>query len=290
MCITCTYSPTGNFSIDIALLVSWLTCQLVNIWGCEAMPILVFIWGVLLAIMHEIAWIPIWAADEMSIAGGWLNGNTLAVVYYLNGALFNATNLITTAIYYSGGAHTTIIGGGGGTIWDVLIAFINQLGGVLHGLLDDITQIINTLVPNLAGIIITLINAVLGLAFLLFQFALFLLNSGLTVITDIINLFTSTIPAILGAFSQGFSQASYGTVSVGSFNSSGALAPGTVPGKFDCTDPIIYHVCLGLYVLDNTIFSGSPGYVAVTLQIIVGLVFVNVLVWAIRRFQRLKAS
>ena len=290
MCITCVYSPTGDLTIDTALVLAWIMCQIVNVWGCEALPLIQTILGTGVATLHALAWIPLWLGDEITIFGLWANSNTLAVAYYLNGALFNGVSQITTAIYYSGGAHTVIVGGGGGgTIWDVLIALINQLGAVIGGLTNGLPQAIASIVGNVANVIITLINGILAIAFLVFNFVLWLLSVGVSLLSDIVNVI-SIVPAIISAFIQGFSQASYNTVSVGSFNSAAAITPGTVPGRFDCTDPIIYHVCLGMYVLDNTIFSGSPSLVTVTLQIAMGLVFINVLVWAIRRFQALKAT
>jgi hypothetical protein len=214
-------------------------------------------------------------------------------VYYLGAIIQNASTGIIQAIYYTGGAHTTIVGGSGGTIWDVLLALINQLGTILSGLTNGLPAAIASVFQSVASVLnsllalaVTLVNAVLTVAFLLYSFALMILTIGLGIVGDIINLF-SIIPAIIGGFTQAFSAASYGAVSVGQLSLSGAYTPGTVPGKLDCTDPVLYHACVGLYVLDNTIFNGSPSLLGILLQVAIGVWFVSLLIWAVRKFQHM---
>ena len=59
----------------------------------------------------------------------------------------------------------------------------------------------------------------------------------------------------------------------------------TISGSLTCTEPggVLYAVCLGFYVLDNTVFNGPGKYIFV---VFIGVLSLDTLLWAIETLRR----
>jgi len=168
------------------------------------------------------------------------------------------------------------------------IAFIRQWAAVI---LSNGNGWIGALIPILwhfiSGFIINLIQAVLNAAATLarslglgalFDFIVSLIQNGPVIlglisswvqqaIAQILNVL-SAIPTLFNAIVSGFNQ---------SATSTGATAP-----VCNDTSSMLYAPCLGLYVLDNTIFAG-PMFYAIPLAL--GLVAFNTVLWAMQEIR-----
>jgi len=168
------------------------------------------------------------------------------------------------------------------------IAFIRQWAAII---LANGNEWIGAVIPVLwhfiSGFIINLIQAVLNAAATLarslgldglFNFIVSLLGNAsniFTLIADWVRLaiqqilnVLSAIPTLFNALISGYNQ---------SATSTGATAP-----VCNDTSSMLYGPCLGLYVLDNTIFAGPMFY---AIPVALGLVAFNTILWAMQEIR-----
>jgi hypothetical protein len=106
-----------------------------------------------------------------------------------------------------------------------------------------------------------------------------LLNSGtdaLSLILALIRFFLQSIAMLINIVPQLF------VVWVQAFN---ATASGTIAGMPTCNTPdsLMYYYCLGLYVAENTVFSGPAFYL---LPIFETVLLWNTIIWTVSKFQK----
>lgn len=151
------------------------------------------------------------------------------------------------------GQVTNITQEGGGTIWDVLLALIS---GVLSPLTDGVLQIVNLLVAIVGG--------AAGILF--------------SVISAVITIVLAIAGQVLG-FAQ-LGQSLLGTI-ITAYNTS---TPQTIPGLPNCSgDPRSNAFCISIWVLDNTIFSGTG---AAIIPLIVGILSIHLILWIVGELKK----
>lgn len=289
VCQQCTYAPVGDWFVDAPKLVEWLYCQIQNLFACWLIPILLGLWQTALDTLHAIAWSRIWIGDEISVFGAWANDNTTIVSTWANGEMGNLATQIANAIYGAIGGNTFLISGNNANFWDVLVSLFNNLGGVIGGAFSALPSIIH----DIANVILAAINGIVQIAMVFVALGITLVNFGIGVINEIISA-VNIIPAIVGTFQAGFNVYAH-PVSMNMVAQSATIGPptGGPTGSLDCTNGVIYHVCIGLYMLDNTVFQGDPTILggipifADALYMSAGLVAANAFLWMIRRFRGL---
>lgn len=244
-CQLCTYAPTGDLANDAPRLIEYLLCGFSNIYYCTVVPILLGIWQSIVNLIVLIQSITYYMIDSARAISIWMNGNITTVVRYASGYTDNAV----TRIVNGGIANTTIIstGGSGSNLFDVLIELFRQLGNIVITTVKAIPQIVNAVRDSIG----TLGNVIITLGFLLVTIATMIINLLIVLLAQLLRL-ANVLPALLNAFVDGFSGA------VGS--SPLMAAPGadvaskTLFGQ-SCNQDAIYPLCLGAYVLDNTLFA-----------------------------------
>lgn len=289
-CVQCIYSPTGDWFEDAPKLIAWLGCQIKNLFACWLIPVLLGIWQSILDTMHAIAWSRVWLGDELSIAANWVDGNTIVLTTWLNGEIFNLGTQVNQGFELAIGANTFLIQGGSQTsFWDVLVSLFNGLSGTLQALFNALPQIVD----GIANLIIAIINAVIQIVSIIVQLVIVVINFGLGVLNELVQTM-SIVPVIVGTFQHALNlYANPVTIGIGP---SSVIIDATMhppPNSLDCSNPIIYHVCIGFYVLDNTVFSGSPdilnGTPVLAMGIILseGLFAMHVLLWTINKIREM---
>lgn len=148
------------------------------------------------------------------------------------------------------GRVTYVDQGGGASVWDVLYALIEQ---IIAPIVDLLTRLIN----GAADILFTVVN---GIVSIVFQFFAQLFD------------FLGMIQSLLNSV-------------VVSFNTA---TPEVVPGLPNCSiNPQGNLLCVGLWVMDNTIFSG-PG--ALIIPLIISFASIHFIIWAVREIKKIFMS
>lgn len=151
------------------------------------------------------------------------------------------------------GQVTTIYDGGGGpSIWDVLLALVNNIFAPLVGLIGQLVGLFVGIVTQVVNLLLTLVTAIIGLvlSFLLQAFGLLSLAQQLLV-------------SIISAYNN--------------------ATPITIPGMPDCSDPKSSAICVGVWVMDNTVFSGTG---AAIIPILVGILSIHLILWVVGELKR----
>jgi hypothetical protein len=183
--------------------------------------------------------------DFMTMVGWsirWIQATGLNSAQWLNSNLFPwlAGHFNNIAI----GQVTNITSEGSSSLWDVLLALIS---GVLAPLMDGIQ---------------TLVNIVGGVANLL-------IGVGTIFVMLVLQLATQMM-----SFAQ-LAQALLVTI-IGAYNNS---PPTTIPGMPYCAgDPKSNPFCIGIWVLDNTVFSGTGSAI---IPLIVGVLSIHLILWVV---------
>lgn len=148
------------------------------------------------------------------------------------------------------GRVTYVDQAGGANVWDVLYAIINSI----------IAPIVDLLTRLLGGAAEILFNVVNGIISIVFGFFAQLFN------------FMGMIQNLLNSIVLSFNTAT----------------PEVIPGVPNCAvDPQGQMLCVGFWVMDNTIFSG-PG--ALIIPLIISIASIHFIIWGVREFKRVFAS
>ena len=314
-CAAISYNPTGDLLTDLPLLVEYLDGFINNIYFCWLNQTLALMFRYVLYIVLLLQSMMIWFIRQMNALLVWTVDLVMAPVYYLAGTIRNTGNQITEAIYFAGGRTTTIVSGSGTTFWDVLIAIVNGLSSAINSLTTGLSSIfaslagtLSTLIVQLgetiraalsdtAGVIIALINAILVIIVTVIQIIGVIIMALIYLLAVIVQtvgaIALSIIQGVLGGFnatvtnplSQIPGLASTGSggssiSSVGSGVSSVGSSVSSVTGV--CANNVVIHLCIGAYILDNTIFSmGSPATPA--FFFLIGAVWFERMMWAMRK-------
>lgn len=286
-CKMCVYSPTGDWAQDAPSLINFLACQIGNIYYCHVIPILLGIWRTLFRVLLMFQASFMWIRSLFEALGLYIASMITALAYYINGSVQNAGNNVvngltnTTRAYFSSGS--------GSSVWDAIIAFFNNIGGVLTGLLSAINGLGSTIVSALEGILhdtfgffIVLINGIIAIAGLVLGMITGLINILVGVVNFIIQI-VMIVPRIIATFQSAMSAPSVDPMV-------GIVGIDTL----DCTHAIIKYYCAAGYVLDNTVLSSSitifgtdvPILLAL-IQIIIFFIGLDRLLWLIKRLQTL---
>jgi len=308
-CAALNYNPTGDLLTDLPLLVEYLDGFINNIYFCWLNQTLALMFRYVLYIVLLLQSMMIWFIRQMDALLSWaVNGLVYAPLFYIAGIIRNTGNQIIEAIYFSGGRTTTIVSGSGTTFWDVLIAIVNglssainslttglssifaSLAGVLSTLIVQLGETIRAALSDTVGVIIALINAILIIIVTIIQIIgviIMALISLFAIIVETVGAIAlSIIQGVLGGFNatvtNPLSQISglSSTSSVGSSVSSVGSSISSVTGV--CSNNVVIHLCIGAYILDNTIFSmGSPATPA--FFFLIGAVWFERIMWAMRK-------
>ena len=298
-CAAISYNPTGDLLNDAPLLIEYLDGFINNIYFCWLNQTLALIFRYVLYIVLLIQSIMIWFISQMNALLAWaVNNLVYAPVFYIAGTIRNASNQIIEAIYFSGGRSTTIVSGSGSTFWDVLIAIVNGLAGAINGLTIGISSIVSSLAGILSTLVVqlgetlrTALDDTAGVIIALINAILIIIVTIITVIGAIILAIIQvlqTIVDIVGALALSLVQGVMGGFSEPVTNpllSIPALATGTVSGQTGvCANQVVVHLCIGTYILDNTIFSaGSPATGAI--YFVIAAVWFDRIMWALNKLK-----
>ncbi len=246
-CEVCSYTTSGDVAHDLRELIAWLACQVRQLWFCHAYTIAYGTWEGILNILRGIGMLGrylAYAAQRFLLFGQ-------DFTYYLGGHL---ANLGLRMSEVAGGRTVYVEGGGGATFWDVLVTLFDGLRDVLVTLLDDLLAAIQTLVAALSPVVTTLLNLVVGV---------------LNMLTTVLN----TILAQIALIPQ------IGASIIGAIQNS---TPTPIPGAPDCSTPNLNPLCIGTYVVDNTLFRPtSPAVMLVPL--VLGAASLWLIAWAVDR-------
>lgn len=242
-CQICTYTPapvnTGDALLNIRNAVQNVWNAIVAQLWCNLRR---FFECVLMSILGQIAQAIV---DFLAFV--------LGLGYWLVQTAGGLINWVVSAIY-------AVVRWFGGSIVNIARGLINFLQTI--GLLDLLNRILGAIasIPSFIG---QIINFIVGI----FQFLGQAIGAVVQLVTMIWQFFITMIQAvvvIIRSIFDGFNTASLGTIS----------------GSVICSTPstIGYDVCLGFYILDNTVFSGPAYYLFI---IVVGLASLDTLVWAL---------
>lgn len=278
-CKSCVYAPKGDWFEDAGRLIDYLACQIGNIYYCHVIPILLGIWRSILNLIILFQSFIYWIISAINQVALWFNGSIVTVARFGQGALNNATTTISSAVFAAGG--TTIISNsnGGANLFDVLIEFIRQVGGAIGKLVD----VFPTLISAFRDISLGLINLIVQLATLLINVIILVINFILLVLAEIFRI-AMLIPQIFTAMADGFTATVSLPPSVAPAPNA-PLAQQTLMGQ-PCDSEGVFPLCLGIYVLDNTVFSGGNNPVGVIglVYFFEGVAALRILFWFVRKF------
>lgn len=167
-----------------------------------------------------------------------------SLLYWLNGHFRNIAV-----------GQVTIVnqGGGGAGIWDVLLAIIN---GILSPLLNIATKLFDLLVVLVGTAAAILLAALVGIIAL-----------GVLFIAQILSLLTIGKDLLL--------------VLINAFNATATVVPPVLPA---CQlDPQQHPLCVGFWVLENTIFSGTGAWL---IPVIVSIGSIHLILWIVAEVKR----
>lgn len=180
--------------------------------------------------------------------------------WFMSAARSNATWLGTDLFPYLDGHFrnmaigqvTNIEGESGATLWDVLLALIESVLGPLVGAVNQIVSLLVSLIGMAAELIFEILGALIALVMMFINQALGLLLLGQQLLVSIITAYHNATPT-------------------------------PIPGMPTCTDPRSSAICIGIWITDNTVFSG-PG--AVIIPLIVGIAAIHLLLWVVGEIKR----
>lgn len=302
-CQTCVYAPSGDITQDLPRLVEYLDCYLGNLYFCWLNQTLALIFRYILYIVLLLQSVIIWGISQADALLIWLVNALMACLMWIGGMMQNMTNQGVEATYFARGGATTIVTGGSSNIWDVLIAFVNGLGSVLNGITSGLTSIINGLTSTLSnlitqlgsiivtalngtfGVILALINAILQVVLIVIQVLGVVVVAVIQLIEMVVSWLGAIVIALIGGILGGFQATVTNPLTqisgLTTMGGSGVSSVSSVTGM--CSNNIVIHLCIGAYILDNTIFSGNSP-VSLGFFIISGIIWFDRIVWAVTKF------
>jgi hypothetical protein len=247
-CAVCNYTANGDIAHDIVEMITWLACVITNLWTCEIYPIAQGTWDGVLEIVRGVGMLGRYLAYSFKITQEFL----LSLVYYIAGYIYNVGLRVTEA---AGGNVVYIEQSGSMNLWDVLGALITGLRDVIVTALDDILAAIYLLLNFLTPVVTTLA----------------------TVILSIINILVTVLNALLA---QVLIVPMMAERMIVAFVTASATP---IPGMPNCSVLNSNPLCLGIYVIDNTILSGPA---QMLLPVVLAAATVWVVLWTMDRFSQ----
>lgn len=240
---TCSYisRPTSG---DTAAWLQWHWANLNKFFQCDLMVLLNRMYKVMRDTYTLIGWLGRYSIGYANYASIW-SGNNLFP--WLNGHFRNM------AI----GQITTIEQGGQVSVWDVLLALVNNIFGPIVGMMGQIIGLIIGLVTQAANLLFTVLTAIISIVLAILTQLFNLLNLGLQLLGTLITAFNTA-------------------------------APEPIPGIPACgLNPQDGGICVFVWIVDNTIFSG-PG--AAIIPLLVAILSIHLILWVVGEFKRAVVS
>jgi len=230
--------PTGD---DFGTWISWHWRNLQRFFKCDLMILLNKMFKLAQDTYRLIGFSVRYFISLTFRAVSWLDDDWLP---WLNGQFRNMAVGQVTTIYQ---------GGGGPSIWDVLLALINNIFAPIVGFVGQILGLVIGIVAAVVNLVLGILVAVIGI-FLSFMTRVFgLLALGQQVLNNIINAYNSATPT-------------------------------PIPGLPDCTDPQSHPACVGIWVIDNTMFSGTG---ALIIPLMISFFGIHMALWVVSEFRRM---
>ncbi len=245
-CAACHYTPNGDVAHDIVEMITWLACIITNLWHCEIYPIAQGTWDGVLEMVRGVGMLGRYLAYSFKVAQEYL----LSLTYFLAGHIQNVGLRVTEA---AGSSVVYIAQGGSMTLWDVLGALITGLRDVIVTALDDILAAIYLLLNFLTPVVTTLATVILSIVNILVT----VLNALLTQVLIVPMMAERLIVSFVTA----------------------AATP--VPGMPNCSVLDSNPICMGIYIIDNTLLSGPA---KMLLPVLLAAATVWVVLWTMDRF------
>lgn len=154
------------------------------------------------------------------------------------------------------GQVTTVYESGGGTCSDLFCVLEALISGIL-GPVQSIVDALLSILTGAAGVLFDVVSSLLTIIVALIQQLLGFLQLGQQLLGTLITAYNGAEPA-------------------------------TIPGIPQCSlDPRSSAFCMGIWILDNTIFSGTG---AAIIPILVGILSIHLLIWVVGEFKRTAMS
>jgi hypothetical protein len=264
-CRTCIYLPSGDLATDMANLVRWLACFILQLWECQVKTILMGIWTTTLNILTFLGFLRLWFLISLQQIIGWWYGALLVGFQYLNGQFVNLGTTMRNAL--NGANISTVIIDDGSSFTDVLLEFIRglrDLTSLPNNLIDAIESIftglfdfLSTAVAGLA----TVLSSLISLAQTVFQTIAFMIQSF---IANVLGTLVSLIVGVVNGFNIG---------------ASNVIDADWIP---DCNDPqsAMFTVCVALSLIENEINAGPA---VLLIPLLIGVMSLSTILWAIER-------
>lgn len=272
---SCSYvsKPSGTQQLSDWTEYHWL--QLKRFFDCDLMTLLRrieislnnFFKTILWAVRYWMSLLVYWAQWLATDLFPWLNG-------HFHNMAIGQTTFITTGSESCGNIFcffTDIFATGGSVFSDlinaiqgifndiasVLQSLINQLGGLLSQIVAQIlAPIINTIlgiINQAVSMLLTIVTGIVGIAFSLLNLVFAFFNQLLGLVNTIVTAWNTATPT-------------------------------AIPGLPTCAiDPQSNGICIGLWMMENTIFSGTG---ALLIPLIIGYSSIMLILWAIGTFKK----
>jgi hypothetical protein len=268
--------PVGN---NLGQWISYLWARLNRFFECELMVNLNAIWNLLMQFKDMVGWAIRYINAVIWYTSNWLGTDLLP---WLGGHFYNMAMGQTTYINAGEGQCNNIfcffsnLFGTGGSIFDTLI---NGLTSLFH----DLTTSIDNLVSNLASILSQIIAQIIAP---IVDTLLGILNQAVGVLLTIILAVIQAAFMLIGlAYSVFEHMIHLADVIIGAWQNA---TPTPIPGLPTCAiDPKSNAFCAGLWMLENTVFSG-PGQLLI--PILIGYGTIMMILWGIGEFKKMLAE
>ena len=291
-CVTLNFTFYGSVNADESELVEYADGFANDLYFCWLNQSIALIFRYILYIVLLIQSSIIWFINQANALVIWFNATLLVILNFMAGTVNNAAQQIVESIDFSGAHVTTVVEPGSSNIWDVLISLV----GGIQGVVNSLTTAISTITGQLASIINTAINGLVSIILGIFDVVVALINAianiiiilieivGLVIITllDLIGIGIQVVGGVVLALVIGVISG-FSAPTVDPISQIGAVTGANVGSLSACTG-LAFHLCIGEYVLDNTILgAGSP--LSPAMFILIGAVWLDRLMWAINKIR-----
>lgn len=258
---------------DVGEWTSWLWLRFNNFHQCELMVLLNAIYKFMQDTWRTVAWSIRWNQAVSVDAIRFL----FDLIYWLGGHLSNiALGQVTTI--YSGqeqcGNIFCLLDTLASGFFDQISDFFDLLNSLIDNLLDpdspfwdilrDIVSTLLNILQQIADLLINILYSVFNIIFTVLNIivAIFLLFIGK--IFELLNLALGLFQAIAAAWNS--------------------ATPTPLPGIPDCVaDPQTHFLCKGIWVVDNTVLSGTGFYAII---VVIGVGSIHVLLWVVSQYRK----
>lgn len=244
--------PSAPISSEVGAWTAWHWANLNRFFTCDLMILLTQQYNFIQTSTNTLLMTVRWFMASINYTATWLGSD---FVPWLNGHFRNI------AI----GQVTTIDGSGGASLWDVLLAYLNGFSDVALAVINEVIAPYMDILVQVADV---LLWAFTGATQLLLAVAKLIVIATVQLIVIIFSSFT-TARDTLSAFALAFN----------------SVPVTTIEGLPQCgTDPRSHGFCIALWILDNTIFSGSGRLI---MPLLVSIGSIHLLIWVIERYKKL---